>query len=277
MGIDIPFPQGISLKIGEPLQDRKGYPTGRLQKGFILLDHGEQMAEEAVGFGVPVLKRGLQAIFPGDVSLTWQRTGSTWEVTALFQMNLVEKISKSDHENVGSNWLYRVKDILAESIRRFPPLRGLLTGISSMLRKVFNLKTIYVAGEFSTELKVTTTLDGSTGRMVVVVEAGRLPAEVTEVVVMNEQGANFFDSYGDSGGNSLQGAEIGCWDEVSAQEAWFESSASRVAFKLRQAEGGQLFRGRELIGSRLAWAGFGYSFPASAQGIRYEMKIERLA
>ena len=193
MGIDIPFPQGISLKIGEPLQDRKGYPTGRLQKGFILLDHGEQMAEEAVGFGVPVLKRGLQAIFPGDVSLTWQRTGSTWEVTALYQMNLVEKISRSNHENVGSKWVYRVKDILAESIRRFPPLRGLLTGISSLLRKVFNLKTIYVEGEFSTELKVTTTLDGSTGRMVVEIEAGGLPAEVTEVVVMNEQGAHFFD------------------------------------------------------------------------------------
>ncbi len=42
-----------------------GYPTERLQKGLVLLDDGRDLSEEGVGIGVPVLKRGLQAVFPG--------------------------------------------------------------------------------------------------------------------------------------------------------------------------------------------------------------------
>ena len=43
-----------------------------------------------------------------------------------------------------------------------------------------------------------------------------------------------------------------------------------------QVEGARLYRGRELIGSRVAWAGFGYSFPAALGTITYELRIERL-
>ena len=76
-----------------------------------------------------------------------------------------------------------------------------------------------------------------------------------------------FDRYRDTSGISLQGDEIGCWDEVNAEEAWFESSTRQIAFRLGQVKGARLFRGRELIGSRLAWAGFGYSFPPSIREI----------
>lgn len=93
---------------------------------------------------------------------------------------------------------------------------------------------------------------------------------------MNEQGAHSFNRYQDSSGVSIQGDEIGCWDEVNAEEAWFESSTHKIAFKLGQVKGARLFRGRELIFSRLAWAGFGYSFPSFINRLRYEIRIERL-
>jgi hypothetical protein len=92
---------------------------------------------------------------------------------------------------------------------------------------------------------------------------------------MNEQAALTFDRYQDTSGILLQGHEIGCWDEVHAREAWFESTAHRVAFRLCQVKGARLFRGRELVGSRLAWAGFGYSFSPSNQTFRYELRIEK--
>jgi hypothetical protein len=277
MEIDLPLPEGLSLKIGALPPDRKAYATAHLQGGGVLLDGDQSLTEEAVGFGVPVLKRGLQAIFPGAVTLTSRRRGTTWEITARYTLNLVEKISRAGAETVENRLLYAVKYFLAAVIRRSPLLRGALTAASSALRRLFRWETTYAEAGFSAEVSVVSRREEGTGTLVVTVEAAGLPADVTEVVVMNEQGAHFFDRYCDSSGARLEGKAIGCWDEVTAGEAWFESRARRVAFRLGRAEGARLFRGRELVGSRLAWAGFGYTFPPSLQRLRYELKIERLA
>jgi hypothetical protein len=114
-------------------------------------------------------------------------------------------------------------------------------------------------------------------------EAGRVQVEadttglrrdsITEVVVMNEQGGRHFDQYLDSNGTSLCGTQIGCWDKVTAKEASFISKAHRLAFTVEQVKGARLFRGRELVGSRLAWSGFGYSFPPATERFSYDVKI----
>lgn len=277
MEINVPLLHGLSLKIGESPGDGKTYPTGRLLKGFLLLDQGQELAEEAVGFGAPVIKRGLQTIFPGAVSLSLLRRGSIWDVTAVFKLNLVERFSRGGNENVESRLFYAVKNFLEVVIRRLPLLRGLLTATSSLLRRMFNWETTYADAGFSTEVKIHYTIEAETGKVTVEIDTKGLPPDITEVVVMNEQGAHYFDRYRDTSGVSLQREEIGCWDAVNAEEAWFESHVRHVAFSLERANGARLFRGRELVGSRLAWAGFGYSFPPSIKNLHYEMRIERLA
>ena len=97
----------------------------------------------------------------------------------------------------------------------------------------------------------------------------------TEVVVMDELGARHFDRYEDSDGRVLRGDEIGTWDEVTAARASFVSTAHRVAFSVGQVEGARLFRGRELVGSRLAWTGFGYSLRPDRPAFSHELRIER--
>jgi hypothetical protein len=139
---------------------------------------------------------------------------------------------------------------------------------------LFHWETIYTPAGFSMELKVLYTLDTETGRLSVEIDTADLPERITSVMLMNEQGAHSFDRYFDTSGIILQGQSIGCWDEVTAPEAWFESRLNRVAFRLGQVNGARLFRGRELVGSRLAWAGFGYSFPASIQKFHCELTIE---
>ena len=277
MEIHLSLPEGLSLKIGATPPDRKAYATAHLEGGGVLLDGSQSLAEEAVGFGVPVLKRGLQAIFPGAVTVTGVQRGTTHAITAGYTLNLVEKLSRPGAETVENRRLYAVKDFLAAVIRRTPRLRGALTAASSALRRIFRWETTYAEAGFSAEVSVVSTLEEGTGTLVVTVEAAGLPADITEVVVMNEQGAHYFDRYRDSSGIRLEGKAIGCWDEVDADEAWFESRARRVAFRLGRVEGARLFRGRELVGSRLAWAGFGYAFPPALSRLRYELKIERLA
>lgn len=276
MIIDIPLFSGLSLKIDDDHHGKKEYPTARLQKGLLLLDHGQELSDEGVGFGVPVLKKRFKTIFPGEVALTCLRNGPTWEITAKFKLNLIEKISTRKDEYVESRLIYAVKHLLAAMMRRLPFARDLLTSVSSKVRELFNWETTYAYSNFSTDLEVIYKIDPEIGKLTVEIDANHLPRDITEVVLMNEQGACVFNQYLDTSGIALEGEKIGCWDEVNADQAWFASTGHKILFKLSQVKGARLFRGREFIGSRLAWAGFGYSFPPSIKNIRYEMSIERL-
>jgi hypothetical protein len=276
MAIVITLPLGLSLKMDDTSSAKNGYPTAVLQKGLLLFDNGRELTEEAVGFGFPVLKKGLQTIFPGAVSVSYEQNDSTCKIIALYKMNLVEIISKKGSENLKSGLLYTIKNVLAAAIRHLPLVRGLLTNTSSRLRKIFNWETTYGHAGFETEVKVIYSVERETGKVNIEMDTSDLPSGITEVVVMNEQGASYFDMYQDASGISLHGEEIGCWDNVNAVEASFESSSHHVAFTLGKVKGAQLFRGRELIDERLDWAGFGYSYPPSIKTFQYAMKIERI-
>jgi hypothetical protein len=289
--LDLPLAEGLSLSIADRASGPAGYPTGRLQKGLLLLADGRELVEEGVGFGVPILKRGVQTIFPGGLELAQRRAGPVWEVTATFEMNLVERLATPGSANVGSRSLYVVKDSLAALHRRFPVLRGPLTATSNALRRAGGWVTTFEEARSVGTLTLTYTIDGGeggrgqqgreaeheAGRVGVAVDLSGLSGNgLTEVVVMNEQGARHFDRYVDDEGTTLQGAQIGTWDEVTAARASFVSIAHGVAFSLGQVEGARLRRGRELIGSRVAWSGFGYSFPPTLSGFGYELTIARV-
>jgi len=272
----VPLLDGLSLALAADDEAARGWPTGRLARGLLLRDGDRELAEEGVGFSVPILKRGLQTIFPGRLALTEHEAGGRRTIAATFQMDLVERLAGRDARSLSSPPLYAAKNALAALHRRAPLLRPPLTGLSNALRHAFGWETTFERTGEAATLVLTSTV-GHGGALAVVVDASALPPDAaTEVVVMNEQGARAFDRYRDSDGRALDGAAIGTWDEVTAQRASFVCEARRVAFSLPQVEGARLYRGRELIGSRVAWAGFGYTFPAALGAIAYELRIERL-
>lgn len=280
MEITIPLFSGISIKFATDSTSGESYPTARLQKGLLLIRDNQDLAEEGVGFGVPVLKRGIQTIFPGrieQIALRRDLIRDVTNVTVKFRMNLVEKINLPGSKRVKSNLLYNVKNFLAALIRRLPPFRGLLTAASNALRWMFGWQTTFEEDGFCIDVKMNYTVDSQAGIIKIEVDTTNLFREgITEVVVMNEQGAHTFDLYRDSSGTVLRGSEIGCWDKVTSEWASFASETLGLAFTLQQVKGATIFRGRELVGSRLAWSGFGYSFPPTLESIRYQVKIERL-
>lgn len=276
MELDLPFPQGISLKISDRRPQHNGFPTGSLQNGFILYDRGESLAEEAVGFGVPVLQSGLQTLFPGSVILHSRQYDGLWEIEASYSLNLVEKVSSRKEKSLESNLLYEVKNVLAAVIRRAPALRIPLTGVSSLLRRLFHLQTIYEDSGLAYSVNLIYLVAVEEGTITMRIDPGGFPPSISQVMVMSEQGARYFDRFVDGSGEALAGKEIGCWDEVTASEARFESPARQVAFGLRQIPGMRLFRGRELVGTRLAWAGFGAAFVPSQKDQSLVLFIRRL-
>ena len=275
MNLNIPLPEGLALWIADEAAGGDDYPTRRLQKGLLLLADGQLLAEEGVGFGVPILKRGVQTIFPGGMSLAQRRRGRLWEVTATYDLCLVERLARRGGLSFQPRLLYTAKDSLAALHRRSPRLRGLLTAASSMLRRTFGWVTIFEEAGFHAPVEVRYTVDGDSGRVDVSLALAGLPDGVTEVVVMNEQGGRSFDLYVDSSGAALRGPEIDTWGDVPAARAAFVSTTAGAMFSLGQADGATLRRGRELIGGRLAWAGFGYSLPPTVTRFGYDVRIER--
>lgn len=277
MKLAVPLCEGLSLAIADRATAGEDYPTRRLQKGLLLLDRGQALAEEGVGFGVPILKRGIQTVFPGGLELAERHQGPVWEVTATFEMNLVERLAKAGAGSLRSRSLYAAKNSLAALHRRVPALRGPLTATSNALRRSFGWVTTFEEAGSAATVTLTYTIRGGEGEVTVAVDLSELPSDgVSAVVVMNEQGAHHFDHYRDSDGTTLAGSEIGTWDEVTAARASFVSAGHRVAFSLGPAPGATLHRGRELIGSRVAWSGFGYSFPPTLRSFTYDLGIARI-
>ena len=278
MKIDLQLNSGMTLKIDTNPVVGMTYPTARIQKGLILSHEGKELCEEGVGFGVPILKIGLRTIFPGAVELFPLEGSFTRGMHARFLMNLEEKIIKSGSGTINNPILYEIKNILAALIRRLPSMRPVLTRSSNLLRSRFGWETIYEPANFSTDLCLTYLVAAENGRIKVALgEQETIPKEVTEVILMNEQGANCFDQYQDTDGNCAYGDEIGCWDQVTAAAGSFINSKHQISFSLAQVNGASLYRGRERIGKRLAWSGFGYSFPPTLDHISYTIEVKRLA
>lgn len=281
MNAELPLSGGLEVRIadGRDAGPRPGgpvYPTRRLQPGLRLFDEGQDLAEEGVGFGVPILKRGVRTVFPGGMALTMNSQGPDWSVTAAYRMELVERLAARGGGEVRPRLLYAAKDSLAALHRRVPALRRPLTATSNTVRRLLRWTTTYEPAGLVATVPVTYSGREGGGVIRVVVDLSGVPAIlVTEVALMNELGAGHFDRYEDSTGAALTGAEVGTWDPVGAATASFVSSRRRVAFTLAQAPGARLLRGRECIGGRLAWAGFGYLLRPGPASFAYDVRVER--
>jgi len=277
MKIDLPLTDGFGLQITSGTNRGTSYPTGKIQKGLLLYYDGLDLSEEAVGFGVPILKRGIQTIFPGEVELYPHEGSSTHQLTARYKLNLEEKIARTGNGTINNQFLYASKNSLAAVIRRLPFMRGLLTRTSNLLRSTLAWETTYEPTIFFTYVTLTYSIEADTGRIKVELMDGELiPDSISEIIVMNEQGARHFDQYQDSDGLTQLKNEIGCWDPVLAASASFVDIRHKVSFSLPQVNGARLYRGREQIDNRLAWSGFGYSFSPGLDRFNYEITVQRL-
>ena len=278
MNAAVRLPDGLEASVGDGAETTgtgdATYPTRRLQRGLVLLDRGQDLCEEGVGFGVPVLKRGLQTVFPGGMDLHVTAEEPDWRVTAVYRLDLVERLA-ARRGTVRARLVYAAKDSLAAVHRRVPALRRPLTALSIALRRRLGLRTFYQPVGLVASVPVTYTVRGGESVVSIAVDLTGVPASVTEVVLMNELGAGHFDSYEDSSGASLTGSAVGTWDEVTAATASLVCSRRRIAFTLARVPGARLMCGREAVAGRLSWAGFGYSVRPGAPSFAYDVRVGR--
>ncbi|TAN37178.1 MAG: hypothetical protein EPN24_06485 [Candidatus Methanoperedens sp.] len=276
--VRIEMPLGICLHLKNPEIDQGDYPTCRIQKGLVLFHEYRDLSEEGIGFGVPVLKFGHETIFPGNACVSTEKDGDISVVNIDYDMNLVERMVVKSSKRIDSEAFYKIKEYFSWLHRKYPQLRGILICSSNSLRRTCDIETRFETIASAGIASVVNTVNARKGTIHVNMDMSKLKKDgCTEVNIMNELGANYFNRYRDSNGLFFKGKAIGTWEEIFADEASFIDSHNKIAFTLKQVKRARMFRGRELVGGRLAWSGLAYGLPQDIINFDYDIRIGRFS
>jgi hypothetical protein len=264
--------EGISLHIKKPDRENQSYPSCRIQKGPLIFHENRDLSEEGVGFGVPILKFGEMAVFPGSGQFESMKRTDRTQIMISYNLNIVEMIAIRGN-NIQNRIIHSVKESLSRLHREYDFSRKLLAAGSNVLRQSLGIITgfeeIPSVGVACMKYIIT-----SDGMIHIRADLSRIKKEgCTEIMIMNEQGANYFDTYSDSNGTILLGNSIGSWQETSCNENSFIHAENGLAFTLTKIDGSKMFYGRELVKNRLSWSGIAYSIPPYLQNFAYYIKI----
>ena len=266
----IPDLQGTYL---ETLAAGSGsYPASRIQKGLVLGLNDRDLSEEGVGFGVPVLKFGLESVFPDSWRMSAENHDGFFLIKADFRMNLVARMAKNN-DIINNHVFCWAREKLSKIHREDSRLRGGMSFLSGILRRTFDLEDTFCKIPTLGFVVVTYMIIGS--RIDVELKFP-LVKGCTELIVLNEQGASCFDTYMDTDSRILMGKEIGSWDEANAKYASFIDPFDKLSFTLKSVEGARMFRGREMATNRLSWSGLAYILPPQREKFAYSIRIGRL-
>ncbi len=248
-----------------------------VQKGLVLTLKGREVAEEGVGFGVPVAVYRDRTVFPskGEASLVGVE-GDSVVLSKVFRMDAVIKIGLGGrvigYRPSKSSALGRVLGRVDWLYQRFGTYQRIVRNYWGIERHAGIVRT-FVRTEPRGEVGVTYKIGG--GKVRVEVDTGGLDKQGCEkVCLLNEQGPSLFRRYLDSKGLRLLDDDIGAWAEVETEWACISSLDGGILFRLWSLPGARLFRGRERAYGYLSWVGLDYEVAPVERSFSYEVEIE---
>ena len=268
----------ITFHINNSLSVRL-YPDNRpcnleisaLQKGLVLLKNGLELIEEGAGFGVPVIKYSDHCFFSGSAQTYVHEMDDNKAVfTKLFDLNTISR--KQIYGAFIQEDLY---SIFQKSFERAYHGRKNLRAIFDWLiwlRKSLGVETQFVNVE--SRGKVAVTYSCSCNQVSIHIDLSALNCfDCKEILILNEQGANFFRKYSDSSGKTLLNDKIEAWEKVSAEYASMSDLSGQLSFSLKNV-GGSLFRGREFVPQRFCWSGLAFALNPEIRYFEYNIVLE---
>ena len=230
--------------------------TAPLQKGLVLMLDDEELIDEGIGFGVPVVKYEDKTYFSTSAEVQVQKNNSVFSVKKTFILDTVSK----------KLWRNTIIDDEFYSVwrKRFAKLYLRRRELSPLLNKVMELREIAkVKTEFlkvKSRGAITVNYEVQPAIINISVDCSDLMLSACEeVLVLNEQGSNIFGEYADTSGLKLVGSKIGAWATVTATNASLLNPKNQLFFTLPKTSGATLFRGYEKTRNRFSWAGLSYS------------------
>ena len=244
-----------------------------LQKGIVIQYHGKEVVEEGIGFGVPVVKYTDEVYFSTSAeSFVFDTTENViWMKSYILDAVSRKRIGDGPLINEG---LYSLLHKGFEKLYlNYSGGRSLFDAIMK-LRRSLKINTYFVKVEPKGKINITYTLESGTLKIKMGVQNLKRSG-CEEILVLNEQGANFFRKYMDTSNLELFDRGIGAWDMVEAKEASLCNLEETFGFSLEKKEGVKLYRGWESVDNGISWTGFCYSLPPKTSNFDYTIRLMR--
>jgi hypothetical protein len=243
-----------------------------LHKGLVLVLDGQELIEEGIGFGVPVVKYEDKTYFSRTAECRNLEDGDHPTLLKSFVLDTVshKRIGKAAYIN---DKFYSVVRRLFE--RAYLAHKGLRPVFNTLmeLRGTVKVQTEFV--RVKPRGTVTVKYVCQPGNIWINVDLSNLElAGCKEIVILNEQGSTFFRQYFDSDGLRLFDGKIGAWEAVRAKEASLSDMRGTLRFTLERRNSSTLFRGWEKTRGRFSWAGLGYSLHSRPLAFAYVIKLK---
>ncbi len=270
----IPLSPRLTLEVRAPRDEDGSYPTSAIQKGPVLVHKARDLSGEGVGLGVPVVKFGRNVFFPGYAHVTEQRDHRLCTWTVNYALDLEERITWKSGRAIQSDKLHELKERFAGLYRAVPQSRGLIEYVNNMLRRTYGVCTTFTHTRSAGTVRVSYVVDRLQGTLSVRVNTSEVIQNgCTELILLNEHDAQYFDCYRDSTGLALTGKRIGAWQKTDADGVSLIDSRHQIALDMWNVPHAVMFRGRELVPGRLSWAGIAYVINPPIISFKYDIRI----
>jgi len=258
--------EAITLQMGNRLSVRL-YRDARpnyleiasLQKGLVLVFDGEELIEEGVGFGVPVVKYADKTYFSSSAEVYVQENGNLCTLEKRFTLDTVsrKRFWKASYINDGFYSLFH--KLFNKAYKGHKSLTPVF--IRTMeLRRALKIQTEFVKVKPRGLIKFKYSFQPNTIKINVDLSDLELHG-CREILLLNEQGSNYFRKYTDTDGLKLFDEKIGAWEIVRAKEATLSDDKDALEFTL------------ERITGRFSWAGLSYSLHPKRGAFDYVIKL----
>ena len=256
-----------------PDNQPKNLEIAQLQKGLVMVVCGNEVVEEGLGFGVPIVKYYYSTYFSSTAQVYLEHEEPQDAVyKKIFFLDSISR--KQIHGAFINDALYSIFHSLFEKLyltRR--SLRPLFDWIMHT-RQALGVQTHFE--RTSSKGKITITYHCSAQEIRISVDLSKLDKDqCKEILILNEQGASGFRRYFDSDNTMLEEREIEGWAIVKAERASFCDPDRGVLFTLHSLKNAYLYRGREQIKGRFSWAGMSYSIDPKSVGFEYFIQVTR--
>ncbi len=245
--------------------------TAPLQKGLALMLDNQEVIEEGMGFGVPVVKYHDKTYFSSSAEVSIQKNNSIFSVKKTFILDTISRKKFWRSTYIGD-------DVYSMARKKFEKLYLTHKNLSPIFNNIMELRNL---AKIKTEFQKVNPRGTIKVKYEIQPSAINVEADFSdltldgceELLVLNEQGSTIFDSYVDADGLKLVGNKIGGWGEVIANHALMFSSKKRVSFCLQKSDAAALFRGWENTKRRFSWAGLNYSLCPDRKIFNYSILL----
>lgn len=264
--------EGISFKLYADNRPRN-MEIASLQKGLVLEAFDVELVEEGAGFGLPIAKYGDRTVFSSTAQLSVQK--QTDSEAVFRKIYVLDSVSKKSLRGIKLNdRFYRlIRKTFETGYLNRKTLRFAFA-LAMLLRNPVGVQTSFERVE--PKGKVTVTYRCSLDQIRIAVDLSALDkTNCREILILNEQGAKYFQRYSDTDGVTLSGSQISPWTKVTAERSALTCDEVRLSFTLEKSCNALMFRGREQVRNRFSWSGLTYSLKPERNNFEYSLCLAR--